>query len=70
MSQGKFVNGRVLNKDEYFHKVAFGSVVECELDGVTANPYHQHVYPFQLITGYEDRVSTARFEDTENNDKE
>lgn len=45
------VNDELFDKSVYVHTVAFGSVVERELRGITAHPYHQHVYPFQLVSG-------------------
>jgi len=33
----------------YLHTTRFGSIVERDLIGVNTHPYHQHIYPFQLI---------------------
>ena len=50
--ENKFcVNDELFDKHVYLHTVAFGSVVERELRGITNHPYHQHVYPFQLVSG-------------------
>lgn len=37
--------------DVYMHTVKFGSLVERNLEGLKNHPYHQHVYPFQLVGG-------------------
>jgi FtsP/CotA-like multicopper oxidase with cupredoxin domain len=33
----------------FLHKIARGSIVERTVEGVDSHPYHQHVYPFQII---------------------
>lgn len=49
---GQFcLNDNLFDVDVYMHTVAFGSVVERELRGFRRHPYHQHVYPFQLVSG-------------------
>jgi len=45
------VNGELFDKSVYIHTVEFGSVVEREIRGMNRHPYHQHVYPFQLVDG-------------------
>jgi len=45
------VNGLSFEADRFLHTIALGSIVERELRGVNAHPYHQHVYPFQLVDG-------------------
>lgn len=52
------VNGELFDKSKYIHTVQFGSVVERDLRGVNRHPYHQHVYPFQLVAGV-DNLSDA-----------
>lgn len=47
------INQNLFDADVYVHTVEFGSVVERELNGVHKHPYHQHVYPFQLVSGVE-----------------
>lgn len=45
------VNGELFDKSVYIHTIEFGSVVEREIRGMNRHPYHQHVYPFQLVNG-------------------
>jgi FtsP/CotA-like multicopper oxidase with cupredoxin domain len=52
------VNGELFDKSLYIHTVEFGSVVEREIRGIANHPYHQHVYPFQLVDGV-DNLSDA-----------
>lgn len=42
------VNGLSYDPDVFVHKVAEGSLVQRNLEGIAQHPYHQHVYPFQL----------------------
>jgi len=55
---GICINGRKMDEDFYVHTVPFGSIAERTLRGVNRHPYHQHVYPFQIITNL-DGMSTA-----------
>jgi len=48
------INNELYDESIYMHTVAFGSVVERKIRGVTNHPYHQHVYPFQLVNGVTD----------------
>jgi len=50
MDQGR-VNGRKFNHHEMFHSSYLGAVVERLVVGYD-HPYHQHVYPFQMISGF------------------
>ena len=43
------VNG-VRYTGEYMHTSFIGAIVERTLQGVVEHPYHQHTYPFQLIS--------------------
>lgn len=43
------VNGFSFEPTRFLHTVALGSVVERQLTGIRNHPYHQHVYPFQLV---------------------
>ena len=45
------INGNLFDADRYIHTIQFGSIVERDLDGYRRHPYHQHVYPFQLVEG-------------------
>ena len=45
------INDVLFDKSVYLHTIEFGSVVEREIRGVGGHPYHQHVYPFQLVDG-------------------
>lgn len=38
----------------YIHTVKFGSVIDRILINAHNHPYHQHVYPFQLVNGTDD----------------
>lgn len=48
---GVCVNQKSFNSSYYIHTVAFGSVVERQLRAHWGHPYHQHVYPFQIVDG-------------------
>jgi len=43
------INGNLFDESVYLHTVAFGSVVERTLTDIDEHPYHQHVYPFQIV---------------------
>jgi len=43
------INGIPYNPYVYQHTAKFGSIVERILSGISAHPFHMHVYPFQLI---------------------
>jgi hypothetical protein len=53
------VNGRQFQKDSYIHTVSYGDVAERTLEGIQHHPYHQHVYPFQIQSGYEDDLTSV-----------
>lgn len=53
------INNRPFDPDVYLHQVRFGSVVERTISDIHDHPYHQHVYPFQLVT---DLGDSNRFE--------
>lgn len=48
------INGQLWDKNKYLHTVKFGSVVERHIVGINEHPYHQHVYPFQLVSGVDE----------------
>lgn len=48
------VNDELFDASLYMHTIEFGSIVEREIRGHQNHPYHQHVYPFQLVDGVED----------------
>ena len=43
------VNGAAFEKSTFLHTIELGQVVERDLTGLGAHPYHQHVYPFQIV---------------------
>ena len=45
------VNGRRFEKEDILHQSYLGAVVEREISA-REHPYHQHVYPFQIISGF------------------
>jgi hypothetical protein len=47
------VNDRQFDPDQFLHTISFGSIVERALSGVNKHPYHQHVYPFQIVVSGE-----------------
>jgi len=50
------INDNSFDSSLYLHTIAFGSVVQRTLQGQDKHPYHQHVYPYQLISGPADIV--------------
>lgn len=46
------INGRPFDASFMMHKTRPNAVVERQIMGVEAHPYHQHLYPFQLIDGF------------------
>jgi FtsP/CotA-like multicopper oxidase with cupredoxin domain len=42
------INQLSFEADRFLHTTVYGSLVERELQGTSAHPYHQHVYPFQM----------------------
>ena len=49
---GTEINGLKYSPSQFFHTSYLGAVVERDLDAME-HPYHQHVYPFQLVgNGY------------------
>merc|ERR1711933_35941 len=44
------INGQLFDSSVYLHQVALGSVVERTISGHDNHPYHQHVYPFQIVS--------------------
>ena len=53
------INGLGFDPHRFLHTVALGSVIERDLRGVNAHPYHQHVYPFQLVDNVDDLTGTS-----------
>jgi len=49
MGSGDKMNYLSFDKNLYIHTVGTNNVVERLIDGVDSHPYHQHIYPFQLI---------------------
>ena len=50
------INGKVWKSGNRFMHTSFlGAVVERALKGMHEHSYHQHVYPYQLVGGFEDR---------------
>ena len=47
------MNGYEFQPDSIFHQSVLGSIVERQLDAGD-HPYHQHVYPFQVVQGFHD----------------
>ena len=47
------VNGKQYRVGDFIHTIKVGEVIERELTGVNAHPYHHHVYPFQLTKGFD-----------------
>lgn len=43
------LNGLSYSPNVFLHTIAEGSIVERTLEGIANHPYHQHVYPFQLV---------------------
>ena len=46
------VNGREFRAGSYLHVASLGEVQERTLGGIDHHPYHQHMFPFQLISGF------------------
>merc|ERR1712194_966331 len=40
--------------NNFLHTTYLGAVVERELIGMDEHSYHQHIYPFQLVSGFEE----------------
>jgi len=55
----KHVNHKRFDPDTYLHKTYLNAVVERHIF-VDTHPYHQHVYPFQLIDGFSDPTGYYR----------
>jgi len=49
MGYGDRMNYFSFDPGLYMHRVPLNSVIERRVDGVDSHPYHQHIYPFQLI---------------------
>jgi len=43
------INDQLFDPNVYLHQIAYGSVVQRTIDGHDNHPYHQHVYPYQII---------------------
>jgi len=49
------INGkRYRSGNNFLHTSYLGAVVERELKGIYEHSYHQHIYPFQLIGGFDE----------------
>lgn len=49
------INGeRYRSGNNFMHTSYLGAVVERELKGIYEHSYHQHIYPFQLIGGFDE----------------
>lgn len=46
------INDRLYQPNEAVHTVKLHDVIERTIVGVNDHPYHQHVYPFQLTSGF------------------
>merc|ERR1712238_248183 len=46
------INGRLYQPYKAVHTVKLHDVIERTIVGVNDHPYHQHVYPFQLTSGF------------------
>jgi len=46
------INGKLYQRNEAVHTVQLNDVIERKIVGVDDHPYHQHVYPFQLTSGF------------------
>lgn len=59
------VNGHKFDESRILHQSYLGAVVERELR-LREHPYHQHVYPFQLVQGFEqsDYIQLGDWHDT------
>ena len=51
------VNNRQFAADSYLHTVSYGDVAERTLTGLAKHTYHQHVYPFQVQTGFDNATT-------------
>merc|ERR1712176_1431682 len=60
----KCINDKLFHPDEYIHSIPFGSIVERIISGNRIHPYHQHVYPFQLVFPYADDGSMTEMDST------
>jgi len=49
-----YINDEVYNSSRCMHQTYLGAVVQRELWTVNKHAYHQHVYPFQLISGFKE----------------
>ncbi|KAL3893128.1 MAG: hypothetical protein SGPRY_014445, partial [Prymnesium sp.] len=48
------VNGRSFSASTHMHLSVLGDVQERRVSGIRSHPYHQHMHPFQLISGFTD----------------
>ncbi|CAK9089380.1 Multicopper oxidase mco [Durusdinium trenchii] len=62
--EGRTVNGHLFEEDFILHESYLGAVVERAITA-RSHPYHQHVYPFQLMSGFEN--NDRRDNDNRNN---
>ena len=53
------VNGLGFDPNRFLHTIALGSVIERDIRGINAHPYHQHVYPFQLVDNVDALTGTS-----------
>ena len=52
------VNGLPFDKNRYLHTVVMGEVAERQLRAIGNHPFHQHVYPFQIVDGVDGLLGT------------
>lgn len=50
------INGQDFDPTVFIHTVELGKAVERTVRGIGAHPYHQHVYPFQLVDNINDNT--------------
>ena len=58
-SEIRGVNSIAFEKHKYVHSIGFGKVVERKMATVSVHPYHQHVYPFQISSGFDTTDSAS-----------
>ena len=54
LSGERCVNGRPYSDTEYLHVAPLGALQQRSLRGLNSHPYHQHMYPFQLTSGFDE----------------
>jgi len=49
------INGEIYRPgNHYMHTTYLGAVVQRDLQGIEEHSYHQHIYPFQLVSGFKE----------------